>query len=112
MRAAGSGPPLTPTASHDGEVVASNLLEGNHWQPNYTGLASVVFTVPALASAGLFVPTAQAQGLQFQGLSQRHVPVGSASLRLGETTSGFKVLVEEGSQRILAHISSARMPKR
>lgn len=45
--AAASGPPLTPTAAHDGDVVATNLLEGNHRRPNYTGLASVVFTVPA-----------------------------------------------------------------
>ena len=102
--AAASGPPLTPTASHDGEVVASNLLEGNHRQPNYTGLASVVFTVPALASAGLTEATAQAQGLQFR-VHGEDTSQWFSSLRLGETTSGFKVLVEEGSQRILgAHL--------
>src|SRR5262249_10315185 len=35
--AAASGPPLTPTASHDGAVVAANILEGNHQRPNYAG---------------------------------------------------------------------------
>ena len=49
--AAASGSPLTPAASHDGQVVAANLLEGNHQRPNYAGLASVAFTVPALVLA-------------------------------------------------------------
>jgi len=102
--AAASGPPLTPTASHDGEVVAANLLEGNHRQPNYAGLASVVFTVPALALAGLTEETARAQGLQFR-VHCEDMSQWFSSLRMGESTSGFKVLVEEGSQRILgAHL--------
>jgi glutathione reductase (NADPH) len=102
--AVASGPPLTPTASHDGEVVAANLLQGNHRQPNYAGLASVVFTVPALALAGLTEETARAQGLQFR-VHREDTSQWFSSLRLGETTSGFKVLVEEGSQRILgAHL--------
>src|SRR5919201_1855189 len=92
--AAASGPPLTPTASHDGEVVAANLLQGNHRQPNYTGLASVVFTVPALASAGLTEATARAQGLQFR-VHREDTSQWFSSLRMGETTSGFKVLIEE-----------------
>lgn len=102
--AAASGPPLTPTASHDGEVVAANLLQGNHRQPNYTGIASVVFTVPALASAGLTEATARAQGRQFR-VHCEDTSQWFSALRMGETTSGFKVLVEEGSQRILgAHL--------
>jgi glutathione reductase (NADPH) len=102
--AAASGPPLTPTASHDGEVVAANLLQGNHRQPNYAGIASVVYTVPALASAGLTEATARAQGLQFRD-HREDTSQWFSSLRMGETTSGFKVLVEEGSQRILgAHL--------
>src|SRR5712692_2039795 len=102
--AAASGPPLTPTASHDGEVVAANILQGNHRQPNYAGIASVVFTVPALASAGLTEASARAQGLQFR-VHCEETSQWFSSLRMGETTSGFKVLVEEGSQRILgAHL--------
>jgi glutathione reductase (NADPH) len=102
--AAATGPPLTPTASHDGEVVAANLLQGNHRQPNYAGIASVVFTVPALALAGLTEEAARAQGLQFH-VHCEDTSQWFSSLRMGETTSGFKVLVEDGSQRILgAHL--------
>ena len=102
--AAASGPPLTPTAAHDGEVAAANLLQGNHRTPNYTGIASVVFTVPALASAGLTEAAAQDQGRRFQTQYQ-DTSEWFTSRRLGESTSGFKVLVEEESGRILgAHL--------
>src|SRR5215471_15008819 len=102
--AAASGPPLTPTASYDGAVVAANLLEGNHQTPNYEGIASVVFTVPALASVGLTEEAAHAQGLQFR-VHRDDTSQWFSSLHMGETTSGYKVLVEEGSERILgAHL--------
>jgi glutathione reductase (NADPH) len=44
--AASGGLPLTPVASYEGEIVANNLLEGNHIKPNYKGVPSVVFTIP------------------------------------------------------------------
>ena len=40
------GLPLTPVASYDGAVVANNLIKGNTLKSNYTGLPSVVFTIP------------------------------------------------------------------
>ncbi len=102
--AAASGPPLTPKAAHDAEVVTSNLLHGNQRRPNYDGLASVVFTVPPLASAGLGEDAARARGLRFRVRWQDTSQWFSAR-RLGETGAGFKVLVEEGSGRILgAHL--------
>jgi glutathione reductase (NADPH) len=102
--AAASGPPLTPTAAHDGDVVAANLLHGNHQRPNYAGLASVAFTVPALATVGLTEEAARTQGLRFQTHYQDTSEWFTAR-RVGETASGYKVLVEEESQRILgAHL--------
>jgi glutathione reductase (NADPH) len=102
--AAASGPPLTPKAGHDTDVVASNLLEGNHRVPNYEGLASAVFTVPALASVGLTEEAARAKGLRFRTQWQE-TSSWFSSKRVGETASGFKTLVEEGTDRILgAHL--------
>ena len=102
--AAASGPPLTPKAAHDAEVVAANLLRGNHRRPNYEGLASVVFTVPPLASAGLGEAAARARGLDYDVRWQETGQWFSAR-RLRETAAGFKVLVERGTQRILgAHL--------
>ena len=43
------GLPLTPVASYEGGIVANNLINGNTIKSNYTGLPSVVFTIPPLA---------------------------------------------------------------
>jgi glutathione reductase (NADPH) len=102
--AAASGPPLTPKAGHDSEVVARNLLEGNRRTPDYRALASAVFTVPALAAVGHTEETARAAGLGFRARWEE-TSSWLSSRRVGETASGYKVLVDEGSKRILgAHL--------
>src|SRR5262245_5608993 len=102
--AAASGPPLTPKADHDVGVLTTNLLEGNRRRPNYDGLASAVFTLPPLASAGLTEAAARTAGLAFR--TNRHDTSGwFHTRRVGETVSGAKVLIEEGTDRILgAHL--------
>jgi glutathione reductase (NADPH) len=59
--AASEGLPLTPVATYEGEIVGTNLLEGNHVKPNYQGVPSVVFTIPPLASVGLQEEVARKQ---------------------------------------------------
>jgi glutathione reductase (NADPH) len=106
--AAASGPPLTPVASHHVDVVTTNLLQGNRVTPNYEGLASAVFTIPPLASAGLSEAAARQKGLKFRSHWQ-DTSQWLSTRRLGETTSGAKVLVEEGTDRILgAHLFGPR----
>src|SRR5712692_7909257 len=102
--AASGGPPLTPVASYDGIVVAANLLKGNHQKPNYLGIPTVVFTIPPLASVGLGEQEACEQGLKFQ-VRKEMTSNWYSSRRVAENYSGFKVLVEEGTDRILgAHL--------
>lgn len=102
--AASGGPPLTPVAGYEGEIVAANLLEGNHRKPNYVAVPSVVFTVPPLAAVGLSEQSARAQGLQFR-MNHQNTSGWYSSRRVGEECSGFKVLIEEGSGRIFgAHL--------
>jgi glutathione reductase (NADPH) len=64
--AAASGPALTPKADHDAGVLVTNLLEGNRRTVNYEGIASAVFTIPPLASAGPTENAARAAGLKFR----------------------------------------------
>ncbi len=102
--AAASGPPLTPVASYEGDIVAANLIEGNHRKVDHPPIPSVVFTVPPLASVGLQEEAARDQGLNF---SVRHEQTSDwySSRRVGEQYSGYKVLVEEGTGQILgAHL--------
>jgi glutathione reductase (NADPH) len=98
------GFPLTPVAGMQGDIVAHNLLEGNRHTPNYTGIPSVVFTTPSLARVGLLEEAARAQGLRF---TTHHQDTSDwySSRRVALPHTGFKVLVEEGSERLLgAHL--------
>ncbi len=98
------GLPLTPVAGYQGRIVATNLLNGNRATPNYMGVPTVAFTIPPLASVGLSERAAREKGLRFQ----THHALTTAwysSRRVAEESSGFKVLVEEDTDRILgAHL--------
>jgi glutathione reductase (NADPH) len=101
---AAKGPPLTPVSSHDGMVVAANLLEGNRHRPDYHGVPSVAFTLPPIAAVGLAEAEARAAGLRFR-VNHAKASVWYTARRVAETVYGFKTLMEEGSGRILgAHI--------
>src|SRR5207244_2339236 len=95
---ASGGFPLTPVASMQGAIVASNLLKGNHSTPDYRGIPSVVFTVPPLATVGLQETAARDQGLRF---TTHHEDTSSwySSRRVALPHTGFKTLVEEGTER-------------
>lgn len=102
--AAAGGPPLTPVAGYEGEVVAENLLNGNRRTTDYRAVPSVVFTIPPLAAVGLSEQEAREQGRRFR-IHHENTADWYSSRRIGETSSGFKVLIEEGSQQILgAHL--------
>jgi glutathione reductase (NADPH) len=102
--AASGGLPLAPVASYEGLIVAANLLKGNHLKPNYLGIPSVVFTIPPLAAVGLSERWAREQNLRFR-VQKEMTSTWYSSRRVAETHSGYKVLIEEGTDRILgAHI--------
>jgi len=102
--AASGGPPLTPVAGYEGRIVAANLLEGNSRKATYTAVPTVAFTIPPLASVGLSERAARERGLKFR--THREITTSwYSSRRVAEDCSGFKVLIEEGSGRILgAHL--------
>jgi glutathione reductase (NADPH) len=102
--AASDGPPLTPVAGYEGRVVASNLLEGNHVKARYVGVPTVAFTIPPLASVGLSEQSAREKGLKFR--TRREITSSwYSSRRVAEDCSGFKVLIEDRTDRILgAHL--------
>jgi glutathione reductase (NADPH) len=102
--AASGGLPLTPVATYEGTLAATNLIKGNILKSNYIGLPSVVFTIPPLASVGMQEKEAKEAGLKFR-VKHENTASWASSRRVGETCSGFKVLIEEDSNKILgAHI--------
>lgn len=102
--AAATGPPLTPVAGREGEVVAANLLGGNHRRPDLGSVPSIVFTLPPVASVGLLETAAKEQRLKFR-VNHQDMSQWYSSRRVGAKHAAFKVLIEEDSDRILgAHV--------
>ena len=102
--AANMGLQLTPVASYDGAVVANNLIKGNTLKSNYTGLPSVVFTIPPLVSVGMQEKEAKEKGLRVK-INYQDTSRWASYRRLGESCAAFKVLIDEDTNKILgAHI--------
>jgi glutathione reductase (NADPH) len=102
--AAAKGPPLTPVSSHDGKVVAANIVEGNRHRPDYRGVPSVAFTLPPIAAVGLSEAAAREQAPKLR-VNSAKVPDWFTARRVGEPVYGYKTLVEESGGRILgAHL--------
>ncbi|MEJ7747127.1 MAG: FAD-dependent oxidoreductase, partial [Luteimonas sp.] len=102
--AAGGPLPLTPVAALEAHAVVDNLLGKQAATVDYTGIPSAVFTLPPLARVGLLEAEARAQGLHFR-VKHESVPGWFTARRVNEPCYGYKVLVEEGSERILgAHL--------
>ncbi len=102
--AAQAGPPLTPVSAHDAKVVAANLVNGNHLEPDYRGVPSVAFTIPRIARVGMSEEEARGLGLRYRVKCERASSWFTAR-QAAEPVYGYKTLVEEGTGRILgAHL--------
>jgi glutathione reductase (NADPH) len=102
--AAQMGPALTPVASHDAEVVAANLLNGNHQKPDYSGIPSAAFTVPPIAAVGISEAEARKKGIKFK-IKSLKAPDWFTARQAAEPIYGFKVLIDEESNLVLgAHL--------
>ncbi len=102
--AAASGAPLTPVATVEGHAVASNILQGNSTSVDYSYVASTAFTLPPIAAVGMSEHDAETSGVQ---VKVNFSETGSwfTSQRLNESHSGFKVIVEKETDKILgAHL--------
>ncbi|MBD5778371.1 NAD(P)/FAD-dependent oxidoreductase [Pelagicoccus sp. NFK12] len=101
---ADTGYQLATVADRAGMLVAENILYGNRSPLELDTVASAVFTIPNLARVGLSEEEAQRQGLDFR-VHKGSTKNWPSSQRIGEAHSFFKVLIENGSNRILgAHL--------
>lgn len=94
------GLPLTPVAGDTGEITAQNILRGNSRKTDFRGLATMVYTIPALGSVGITEEQARKQGVKIDvhagdmkdWYSTRHVAGGAAF---------YKVVIEKDSGKLL-----------
>jgi glutathione reductase (NADPH) len=95
---------LTPVAVAHAQVAARNILQGNALKWDYSPIPSAVYTVPTLAAVGLTEEAAKGQGLSFS-VNTQDTSSWYTSRRLGLKHTGFKVLVDKDTRRLLgAHL--------
>lgn len=98
------GAPLTPVAVFEGKVAASNMLKAATITPDYTGIATAVFTIPELTRVGLLETEARDAGID---LDVRYTDTSGwySNYRIGETTAATKVLIDRATDTIVgAHM--------
>ena len=98
-------PNLTPVSANEARIAAKNLLARKDVRAiKYPPIPSAVFTLPPVARVGLLESEAKDQGLIFD-VKFKKTTDWYSSMRVGEQFSGFKVLVEQETNKILgAHL--------
>jgi glutathione reductase (NADPH) len=91
---------LSPVATLEGLAAVRNMLHGNHVAPDYTAVASVVFTNPPLASVGLREDQAVARGISAV-VSRQETPEWYSNRRVGIAHAGYAILTDRESGKIL-----------
>ncbi len=95
------GVQLTPVATLQGQVAASNILNEDSAEVDYTGIPSAVFTIPVLASVGVSAPKDSSK----YKVIFRDRSGWNTTLRAGIEFAASKVVIDEANDRILgAHI--------
>jgi len=100
-------PNLTPVSANEARIAAKNLLAGEDERPmSYPPIPSVVFTLPPVARIGLLESEAKEKGLKYE-VKFNKTENWYSSMRVGEKFSGYKVIIEKDTGKILgAHIIS------
>ena len=93
-------PQLSPIATYEGDIVGRNIVEGPKHSPDYEGMASSVYTVPALAAVGLTEAAARQKGLSVDVHVNDMLGWFSAKT-YAETVSWSKIIVDKATDRIL-----------
>lgn len=102
--AAQRGPPLTPVAGRDAEIVAANVLHGNTRKAEYHGVPTVAFTIPPIAAVGLDEAAAREAHREVR-VNCRRASDWYTARRLAEPVYGFKVITDAASRRVVgAHL--------
>lgn len=98
--ASSDAPPLTPVATTESHVVASNLLKGNNKTADYPVVPSVVYTVPKLSSVGMSEQEAKNSGLKIYVKSQDTTEWFTYK-QTNEGAAAFKVIIDQEKDVVL-----------
>jgi glutathione reductase (NADPH) len=93
-------PQLSPIATYEGDIVGRNIVEGPTHSPDYEGMATSVFTVPALAAVGLTEAAARQKGFAVDVHVNEMLDWFSAKT-YAETASWSKIIADRATDLIL-----------
>ena len=97
-------PQLSPIATYQGRIVGRNIVDGPQHAPDYSGIPSCVFTVPALASVGLTQAAAEQHGIDLNvKVNDMHEWLSGRTYAL--TAAWSKMLIDKKTDLIVgAHL--------
>jgi glutathione reductase (NADPH) len=98
--AAGRAGQLSPIATYEGHIVGDNIAKGPSRKPDYTGIPSCIFTVPALAMVGLSEKEASEKGVKVR-VQTNDMRGWLSAKTCAESAAWAKVVIDEASDRIL-----------
>jgi glutathione reductase (NADPH) len=102
--AVGSTPQLSPIATYQGRLVGRNIVDGPTHTPDYAGIPSCVFAVPALASVGLTEAAARERGIDVR-VTVNDLHDWLSGRTYAEHTAWAKVLIDNKTDHIVgAHM--------
>jgi glutathione reductase (NADPH) len=97
-------PQLSFTASATALAVSHNLLNGNSQSVDFSGQASVAFTLPAIARAGMSEEEARASGADLL-VKHEDTTRWFTNRRAAEHAGAYKLLIDKKADTILgAHL--------
>lgn len=96
----GGGVPLTPTAAYEGDIAATNILDGNTRRVDLHGLATIVYTMPPLASVGLSLDRARERGIDVD-VHEGDMGTWYETRHVAAHTGYYKVLVDKTNGTIV-----------
>jgi glutathione reductase (NADPH) len=95
-----TSPQLSPLATYEGQIVGRNIVDGPKHTPDYAGLPTAVYTVPALSSVGLTEQAARDQGKTIKVRTSDMLSWFSART-YAETVAWSKIIIDETDDGIL-----------
>ncbi|WP_373895402.1 dihydrolipoyl dehydrogenase family protein [Virgibacillus natechei] len=99
-----SGSPLTPVGHLEADVVAENIVQGNQKTADHTGIPSVVFTTPKLATAGMSEQEAKESSLNVE-INYMDIADWFTYKHTNEDTAAVKIITDKDSDHIVgAHL--------
>ncbi|WP_127089219.1 glutathione-disulfide reductase [Aquabacter cavernae] len=91
---------LTPVAIREGHAFADSVFGGTPWTVDHSLIATAVFSEPEVGTVGLTEEAARKQGRALDIYSTSFRPL-KATLSGRQTRSFMKLVVEQGSEKVL-----------